>query len=644
MPHPAPSITPRRRIVGVLLGLLMLGAIVGTIYYFVRGHDAQTLEREATLLRSQCTAMLGAGEGASVEALCEQATSIGLQQIQASRLSLSDYLDIEAYACEYVEAQTCEQQKKALRDDFLLDMLILSACTHDTLGVYLTKPTDGLITKRAQAVYMPGYTVYLCDKKGFLNHAFSDYTQANIISAKELDAHRHPLAHYFVENDYPGFVQAIEDGAPIESDAEARLSPLSLASAHPDARFFNHLLTQGARINTDINYYEQPLSAALGACHPERARQLLQRGADPLRPDLSHNSPITLAAACTDPALVMELHERGADIEGRRGTPLPEHFKHDTPLMFAARAGDLNMTRLLLDKGARLDVGAASDYSRRLMDYAVEGGNTQLIRELQQRGVGMDNRGNRLIRQAIANFDPLILKTLYDLGMRFDKEAEYDEETPHPIIQIIGLLPSEMNAEAQGEYPEYDTRGFFDIVMDNGIDPGYRRDSATLLHTLLSQGLQSDGYYFFSDDQFLRAYFDRNAAFLEHATQRLLEAGVDPNLGDANGLTALHYAVHGAHPGIVERLLKAGADPTRRDDYDHDARDWIKRDIKRTRERLDESASDESGSDSEQRQTDEARQHTNRIILELLENPAYAPPEITTSVPDKKKPSIERHR
>lgn len=40
---------------------------------------------------------------------------------------------------------------------------------------------------------------------------------------------------------------------------------------------------------------------------------------------------------------------------------------------------------------------------------------------------------------------------------------------------------------------------------------------------------------------------------------RLLAEGVDPDVADANGFTALHFAAQSKHPAIVVQLLEAGA-------------------------------------------------------------------------------------
>lgn len=43
------------------------------------------------------------------------------------------------------------------------------------------------------------------------------------------------------------------------------------------------------------------------------------------------------------------------------------------------------------------------------------------------------------------------------------------------------------------------------------------------------------------------------------SVRSLLDAGVDPNMARADGMTALHLAARGGHLEIVEGLLEAGA-------------------------------------------------------------------------------------
>ena len=53
----------------------------------------------------------------------------------------------------------------------------------------------------------------------------------------------------------------------------------------------------------------------------------------------------------------------------------------------------------------------------------------------------------------------------------------------------------------------------------------------------------------------------------------LIEAGADPNAAAAGGVTPLHRAVRNRCSGAVEALLRAGADPRRRNDRGSTASD-----------------------------------------------------------------------
>jgi ankyrin repeat protein len=51
------------------------------------------------------------------------------------------------------------------------------------------------------------------------------------------------------------------------------------------------------------------------------------------------------------------------------------------------------------------------------------------------------------------------------------------------------------------------------------------------------------------------------------ALERLLKAGADPTASDKDGYGALHVAAQGRHLAVVDRLLAAGADPNAADKH-----------------------------------------------------------------------------
>jgi hypothetical protein len=104
---------------------------------------------------------------------------------------------------------------------------------------------------------------------------------------------------------------------------------------------------------------------------------LLAAGADPDVRVSSGQSALGAAAAAGQTATARALIARGAHVDGR--TPLT----FDTPLTEAAQMNQLDMVRLLLDRGA--DLNARDVLGRSALDWARENSNADMIRLLQSR-------------------------------------------------------------------------------------------------------------------------------------------------------------------------------------------------------------------------------------------------------------------
>lgn len=91
----------------------------------------------------------------------------------------------------------------------------------------------------------------------------------------------------------------------------------------------------------------------------DAARRCLSRGAD-----LNHRlgtTPLCVAARQGDPAMVQWLLDHGADIDRRISEPTrpddPKSEQDWNPLLWACAEGHLDVVRLLVDRGADLEVG-----------------------------------------------------------------------------------------------------------------------------------------------------------------------------------------------------------------------------------------------------------------------------------------------
>ncbi len=104
---------------------------------------------------------------------------------------------------------------------------------------------------------------------------------------------------------------------------------------------------------------------------------LLTAGADPDVQAPNGQSALGAAAAAGQTATARLLIARGAHLEGRSRLTL------DTPLTEAAQMNQVDMVRLLLDRGA--DVNARDAMGRSALDWARENSNADIVQLIQSR-------------------------------------------------------------------------------------------------------------------------------------------------------------------------------------------------------------------------------------------------------------------
>ena len=200
-----------------------------------------------------------------------------------------------------------------------------------------------------------------------------------------------------------------------------------------------------------------------------------------------------------------------------------------TALVFAARHGDIETVRILLDAGA--DVNQVTEYGWTALLTATQNRYYQLGKYLLERGAD----------PAIANnggWTPLYIAT----------DNRNIESGDYPTRQ-----------------PDMDHLQYIELLLDHGADPNARMMSSTETRTIFThQWLREEGA-----TPFWRAAQSSDTELM----QRLLDAGADPLIASNNGTTALMVAsgigwVEGVthewsreqNGQTVNRLLELGAD------------------------------------------------------------------------------------
>ncbi len=238
-----------------------------------------------------------------------------------------------------------------------------------------------------------------------------------------------------------------------------------------------------------------------------------------------------------------------------------------TALIFAARHGDMETVRILLDAGA--DVNQVSEYGWTALLTATQNRYYRLGMYLLERGAD----------PAIANqggWTPLYIAT----------DNRNIENGDYPTRQ-----------------PDMDHMEYIGMLLDHGADPNARMTSSTETRTIFThQWLREEGATPFwrasqsSDTELMRRLLDAGAdplvatgngttalmvasgiGWVEGVTHEwsreqnvetvnwLLELGADVNARDLDGRTALMGAAHKGRSEIVQILVDHGADLAARD-------------------------------------------------------------------------------
>lgn len=153
-------------------------------------------------------------------------------------------------------------------------------------------------------------------------------------------------------NDVRAVELLVKAGADANLANELGMTPLSRACTNGNPELVTVLLKAGANPNTPIGTGETPLMTCSRAGSNEGVRTLLAHGADVNAKEPTQNQTALMwAAADRHSAVVQSLIEARADVKAHTRTGF-------TALHFAARQGDIESARALLEAGLDINVRA----------------------------------------------------------------------------------------------------------------------------------------------------------------------------------------------------------------------------------------------------------------------------------------------
>ena len=363
----------------------------------------------------------------------------------------------------------------------------------------------------------------------------------------------------------------IHGAADVNAVNELGATPLWLSSVHGGASMIGRLLQAGADANAALPSGETPLMTASRTGSVDAVTALLRHGADVnAREGARGQTALMWAVAQRHPAVVRVLLEHGADVRARSavrrvvvniGTAggdaefdggsmvAPEDRGGYTPLLFAARHGDIESARLLLDAGA--DANETAPTGTSALVVAAHGGHTALARFLLDEGADPDaaDAGYAAVHAAVLRGDGGLLGALLAHGA--DPDLRLARATP---ARRLGRDWA-MDWTWVGATPFWMAAMFGDAAMMRALVEGGAAPDATLEDgtTPLMAPLAR---------RHRRPGADRAAveAGTLEAVRTAAELGNDIHAANAAGNTALHYAAASAFDSVVEFLVSRGAD------------------------------------------------------------------------------------
>jgi ankyrin len=334
-----------------------------------------------------------------------------------------------------------------------------------------------------------------------------------------------PLHQAVRQNDLKTVEALIKGGADVKATTRYGVAPIGLAALNGNAAILRRLLEAGADPDTATPGGETALMTATRTGNAEAVTLLLDRGANVNAKDTVRSQTALMWAVTENhPAIVKLLAARGADVNARtnvtkpkgeyvparaggasgagiiRQRALPTADGGMTPLLFAVRDANVEMTRLLMELGANIEQSSGNHTSPLLI--ALLNGQVGLATELLARGANPN---------AADDYHRAALYAAIDL-----RNFNHDK---YPFLYSDGR----------------DGLDLIKALLAKGADPNLRTDTVPV-HGLM----QFDGSWVNFDGQtpFIRAALSGDIEVM----RLLLQHGADPNIATTQGSTALMAA------------------------------------------------------------------------------------------------------
>jgi ankyrin repeat protein len=292
--------------------------------------------------------------------------------------------------------------------------------------------------------------------------------------------------------------------------------PLMLAARVGEPDVARSLLAHGAAVDgREQSFGQTPLMVAVREGHPETAKVLLEAGADPNARTRAEPPPRFIPPSESPPGLSKGIGIVRAGWPEDRGKRFPAAGSK-TPLLYAARAGDLPATKLLVEHGAQLELADGN-------------GVTPLLEAILNGSAFRVKREGRTDHLAVAN-------ALLDAGANVDAMDWYGET---PLWAAVDLRNLELGPGDKKTGVRDEALALISRLLDAGANANARTKEFPHERRYITSVVGSVAWV----DLTGQTPFLRAAAAGDLGAMRLLLAhGADPNIATAAGTTPLMVA------------------------------------------------------------------------------------------------------
>ena len=362
----------------------------------------------------------------------------------------------------------------------------------------------------------------------------------------------------------------VRAGADVDAANDFGASPLWLACRNGSAAMVGALLAAGADANAALPSGETVLMTASRTGSAEAVGLLASHGADlNAREHTRGQTALMWAVAQQHPDVVETLVALGADVHAR-SAPQPRRIHtrtagfnpagvidtvlgSNTPILFAARHGNLDAARHLVAAGADVNDTAATGTSALVV--AAHSGHTALAVFLLDHGADPNaaGAGYTALHAATLRGDETLAAALLARGADPNapvlRGSQGRRNSPDYVLEhdVVGATafwlaghfaePGVMRALAAGGADPH-------VVMEDGTTP--------LMAAVAARRRREPG---------LAADPAGDERVVLEAARAAIDAGVDVNAAGAAGNTALHTAAGRRLDTVVQFLVDRGADP-----------------------------------------------------------------------------------